>query len=219
MQEVPEKSASDSTESVADIAYAYKAALLGAPLEFRLTPTALEWSRGNAHGRAPYDRIRRIRLGFRPMTMQNYRFLTEVWSADGPKLQIASTSWKSLVEHERLDAAYRVFVTELCRRTGAANREAAFDAGSPAIIYWLGVIVFAGASLALAGLTVRALQVQAWSGAAFIAAFLGFFLWQAGAFFHRNRPGAFRPDAVPPAVLPRMIPKSGYRFSDKIMRK
>jgi hypothetical protein len=135
--------------------------------------------------------------------MQNYRFVTEVWREDGPKLQISSTSWKSLVEHERLDAAYRAFVTELCRRTGAANREATFDAGSPAIIYWLGVIVFAGASLALAGLTVRALQVQAWSGAAFIAAFLGFFLWQAGAFFHRNRPGAFRSDAVPPAVLPR----------------
>ena len=41
--------------------------------------------------RTPYDRIRRIRLSFRPMTMQNYRFLTEVWTADGPKLQIAST--------------------------------------------------------------------------------------------------------------------------------
>jgi hypothetical protein len=50
---------------------------------------------------------------------------------------------------------------------------------------------------------VRALQVEAWGGAAFIAAFLAFFLWQAGAFFHRNRPGTFRPDAVPPQVLPR----------------
>ena len=36
-----------------------------------------------------------------------------------------------------------------------------------------------------------------------IAAFLGLFLWQAGAFFHRNRPGKFDPAAVPPQVLPR----------------
>ena len=63
--------------------------------------------------------------------------------------------------------------------------------------------MFVGASLALAGLIVRALQVAAWSGSAFIAAFLGFFLWQAGNFFRRNRPQTFRPDAVPETVLPR----------------
>ena len=198
--EVPESAAANSS---GDIAYAYKPSLMGAPFEFRLTPDALEWRRGGASGRTPYSRIRRIRLGFRPMTMQNYRFLTEVWATDGPKLQIASTSWKSLVEHERFDAGYRAFVTELCRRVGAAGGQTLFQAGSPFVLYWLGVIVFLGASLALAALIVRALQVEAWSGAAFIAAFLAFFLWQAGAFFHRNRPGVFSPDAVPEAVLPR----------------
>ena len=186
-----------------DIAYAYKPSLMGAPFEFRLTRDAFEWSRGSATGRVPYRGIKRIRLGFRPMTMQNYRFLTEVWTAEGPKLQIASTSWKSLVEHERFDDGYRAFVTELCRRTGAAGGQTLLQAGSPPVIYWLGVAVFVGASLALAGLVVRALQVEAWSGAAFIAAFLAFFLWQAGTFFRRNRPGSFAPDAVPEAVLPR----------------
>src|SRR4051812_29123282 len=176
---------------------------MGAPFEFRLTHDAFEWSRGSATGRTPYGRIRRIRLGFRPMTMQNYRFLTELWTADGPKLQIASTSWKSLVEHERFDAGYRAFVTELCSRVGAAGGQALFQTGSPAILYWLGLLVFVGASLALAALIVRALQVEAWGGAAFIAAFLAFFLWQAGAFFHRNRPGIFPPNAVPEVVLPK----------------
>ncbi|TMJ05727.1 MAG: hypothetical protein E6G97_02175 [Alphaproteobacteria bacterium] len=137
------------------------------------------------------------------MTMQNYRFLAEIWTADGPKLQIASTSWKSLVEHERFDAAYRAFVTELCRRIGAAGGPALFQAGSPGVFYWPGVLVFAGASLAIAALIVRALQAEAWSGAAFIATFLVFFLWQAGAFFHRNRPGTFPPNAVPEPVLPK----------------
>jgi hypothetical protein len=126
-----------------------------------------------------------------------------VWITDGPKLQIASTSWKSLVEHERFDAAYRAFVTELCRHAGAAGGQTLFQAGSPAVVYWLGLLVLAGAAFALAGLTVRALQVEAWSGAAFIAAFLAFFLWQAGTFFRRNRPGIFPPTAVPEAVLPK----------------
>ena len=201
--EVPDSDAANSSGDAADIAYAYKPSVMGAPFEFRLTLHTLEWRRGASAGRTPYGRIRRIRLGFRPMTMQNYRFLTEIWTADGPKLQIASTSWKSLVAHERFDRDYRVFVTELCRRVDATGGPTLFQAGSPVVIYWLGLLVFVGASLALAGLIVRALQVEAWSGAAFIAAFLAFFLWQAGAFFHRNRPGVFPPNAVPEAVLPR----------------
>jgi hypothetical protein len=191
----------DATQGDA-LAYAYKSSLMGAPFEFRLAPDALEWSKGPSKGRVPYGRIRRIRLGYRPMTMQNYRFLSEIWLAGGPKLMVASTSWKSLVEHQRLDLPYRAFVTELCRRIGAAGGQTQFQSGSPPIAYWLGVVVFVGASLALAGLIVRALQIEAWSGAAFIAAFLGFFLWQAGTFFRRNRPGTFRPDAVPESVLP-----------------
>ena len=201
MIEVPDTGEANS--STVEVAYAYKPSLMGAPLEFRLTSEALEWRRGGSSGRVPYARIRRIRLGFRPMTMQNYRFLAEVWTAAGPKLQIASTSWKSLVEHERFDLGYRAFVTELCRRVDAAGVHTLFQTGSPAFLYWSGLFVFVGASLALAALTVRALQVEAWSGAAFIAAFLAFFLWQAGTFFHRNRPGVFPPNAVPEAVLPK----------------
>lgn len=203
MMEGPDDGETNSSTDTGGLTYAYKPSLMGAPLEFRLTPDALEWRRGGSSSRILYGRIRRIRLGFRPMTIQNYRFLTEVWLADGSKLQIASTSWKSVFEQERLDAGYRAFVTELCRRAGAAGGQALFETGSPIILYWLGVTVFVGASLAIAALTVRALQVDAWSGAAFIAAFLALFLWQAGVFFHRNRPGLFPANAVPEAVLPK----------------
>src|SRR5436853_6902216 len=172
--EVPDRAAASSPADASEILYAYKPSLMGAPFELRLTPDALEWRRGTTTGRAPYARIRRSRLGFRPMTMQNYRFLTEVRIADGRKLQIASTSWKSLIEHERFDAGYGAFVTELCRRVGLAGGQTLFQSGSPVVLYWLGLLVFVGASLALAALTVRALQVAAWSGAAFIAAFPGF---------------------------------------------
>ena len=192
-----------SSVNSAEISYAYKSSLVGAPLEFQLAPDALEWRKGGIAGRTPYGSVRRIRLSFRPMTMQNYRFVTEVWPESGPKLQIASTSWKSLVEHQRLDAEYRAFVSELSRRVGAAGGNTAFDTGSPAFLYWPGVLVFTGASFALAALAVRALQEQAWGGAAFIAAFFALFLYQAGNFFRRNRPGTYSPDAVPPLLLPK----------------
>jgi hypothetical protein len=204
VMEVPKTGAENSTADAAgDVAYAYKSSLMGAPFEFRLAPDGLEWRKGANSGCAPYGRIRRIRLSFRPMTMQNYRFLAEVWPADGPKLMIASTSWKSLVEHERLDAGYRAFVTELSRRIGAAGGQTQFDTGSLPLLYWPGVVILVVASLAIAALAVRALQTGAWSGAAFVGAFLALFLWQAGNFFRRNRPGTYRPDAVPPQVLPK----------------
>ena len=192
-----------SSVDSAEFSYAYKSSLVGAPLEFQLAPDALEWRKGGIADRTPYGSVRRIRLSFRPMTMQNYRFVTEVWPESGPKLQIASTSWKSLVEHQRLDAEYRAFVSELSRRVGAAGGNTAFDTGSPAFLYWPGVLVFTGASFALVGLSVRALQEQAWGGAAFIAAFFALFLYQAGNFFRRNRPGTYSPDAVPPLLLPK----------------
>jgi hypothetical protein len=194
---------SDSAVTSGDLVYAYKNSLMGAPYEFRLNADALAWRKGPYEGQTPYGRIRRLRLGFRPMTMQNYRFVAEIWPADGPKLQIASTSWKSLVEHERLDGPYRAFVIELNRRVGAAGGQTLYQTGSPPFLYWPGVLVFVGATLALAGLIVRALTEAAWSAAAFIAAFLAFFLWQAGTFFHRNKPGTYDPAHVPPQVLPK----------------
>ena len=78
-------------------AYSYKASLVGAAFEFRLRPDGLEWRKGRREGRMPYGRIVRVRLSFRPMTMQMRRFVTEIWPADGPKLSIASTTWRSLV--------------------------------------------------------------------------------------------------------------------------
>ncbi len=192
----------DSPEKINEFCYAFKSSLIGAPLELQLTDDALEWRKGSATGRAPYRRIRRIRLSFRPMTMQNHRFLTEIWPTDGTKLQIASTSWKSMFEHERLDAPYAAFVTELNRRVGAAGGQTAFDCGSPALLYWPGVVILCAATLGIVALAVRALSVGAFAGAAFIAGFLVLFLWQAGSFFFRNRPGTYRPDAVPKQLVP-----------------
>jgi len=192
----------DSSKSINEFCYAFKSSLIGAPLELQLTDDALEWRRGSAEGRARYRAIRRIRLSFRPMTMQNYRFLAEIWPADGAKLQITSTSWKSMFEHERLDAPYAAFVTELNRRVGAAGGQTVFDCGSPALLYWPGVVILCGATLGIVALAVRALAVGAFAGAAFIVGFLALFLWQAGGFFRRNRPGSYRPDALPPQLLP-----------------
>lgn len=186
----------------ADPLYAYKPSLMGAPFELRLRSDALEWQRGRQHGRIPYARVRRIRLSFRPLTMQTRRFVTEIWWPGGPRLTIASTSWRSLVEQAAQDEAYGAFVRELNARVAAAGAAASFETGTPALLYWPGLAVFVGVSLALAVLTVYALEAGAHAGAALVGGFLALFLWQCGSYFRRNRPGRYRPQAPPSALVP-----------------
>jgi hypothetical protein len=184
--------------------YAHKPSLLGAPWQFRLRPDGLGWQVGRFEGCVAYDRIRRVRLTFRPATMQSRRFVAEVWPADGPKLTIASTSWRSLAEQAPQDAAYGAFVRALHARMAAAGARASFEAGSPPFLYWPGLAVFAVAALALAALTLHALATGAFAGATFVGFFLALFLWQSGSYFRRNRPGRYSPHDVPERLLPEI---------------
>jgi hypothetical protein len=190
------------TDSDGDPSYVHKPSLMGAPFELWLRPDALEWRAGRQEGRIPYARVTRIRLSFRPVTMQTRRFVTDIWWSGGPRLTIASTSWRSMIEQTAQDRAYGAFVRELNARVARAGAAAAFETGTPAVLYWPGLVVFAAVTLALAALTVHALAVGAWAGAALVGGFLGLFLWQSGSYFRRNRPGRYRPDAPPKALVP-----------------
>jgi len=120
-----------------------------------------------------------------------------------PKISIASTTWRGIVEQTRQDEAYTAFIVELHRRIAAAGTRAQFSTGIPSITYWLGLAVFVAVALGLAALTVRGMRLAEWGGAVLVGGFLALFAWQVGNFFRRNRPGAYRPDDVPAGVLPR----------------
>jgi hypothetical protein len=184
-------------------AYSYRPSLLGAAWEFRLAGDGIDWAAGSKSGHIAFRDVRRMRLTYRPASMQSHRFMTELWADGAPKLEILSSSWKSLVEQERLDKPYAAFVRELHRRIALASPPARFELGGNRLLYWPGLVSFIGVALGLALLIVRALQADAKGGAAFIGFFLVLFLWQGGNFFRRNRPGLYRPEAVPAALMPK----------------
>ena len=192
------------TQVIGDgLVYAYRPSLMGAPWQFKLADDGIEWSAGRRAGHIPYRNIRRLRMSFRPANMQTQRFLTEVWADGAPMLKISSSSWKGMFEQERLDKPYSAFVGELHRRIVRAAAPARFEQGSNPLLYWLGLAVFVGVVCGLGLLIVRGLQAESMSGAAFIAAFLALSLWQGIVFFGRNRPGLYRPEAPPAALLPK----------------
>jgi hypothetical protein len=193
----------ESTGAGDPFAYAYRPSLLGAAWEFRLAGDGIDWAAGRKGGHISFRTVRRMRMSYRPVSMQSHRFMTELWVDGAPKLEILSSLWKSLVEQERLDGRYTAFVAELHRRIALAAAPARFERGSNPLLYWPGLIAYIGVSLGLALLLVRALQANAKGGAVFIGGFLALFLWQGGNFFRRNRPGRYHPLDLPTQLLPR----------------
>jgi hypothetical protein len=190
-------------ESPAEPVYSYKPSLAGAPWLLRLTPDNLAWTKGHRSGTLPYRDIARIRLSFRPVTMQTQRYLTEIWAPGTPKLTIASASWTGLMAQESLARPYCAFVTELHRRIAASGGRPQCHSGLNPFLYWPGVFVYVAVLLGCAGLIVRALQVSSYPGALFVAGFMAVFAWQLGHFFKLNRPGRYEPGAPPQHLLPR----------------
>ena len=70
--------------------------------------------------------------------------------------------------------------------------------------YWTGVIIFGAVLLATGALVVRAANTVQWAATAVVAIFFLVFAYQLGTYFYRNRPGRYRPDAIPSSVLPRI---------------
>jgi len=184
-------------------AYTYRPSVLGPAREFKLDGDGIDWAAGRKVGHIPFRTVRRLRMSYRPASMQSHRFMTELWADGAPKLEILSSSWKSVVEQERLDKPYAAFVTELHRRIAEAAPPARFEQGSHPLLYWPGLIAYVGVALGLALLIVRALQADVPGGAALIGAFLMLFLWQGGNFFRRNRPGLYRPESPPAELMPK----------------
>ena len=185
------------------LSYSYRPSLLGAGWHFSLTPAGIDWSAGARSGFVRYGDVRGLRLSYRPTSMQSHRFVTEVWAREGPALRIVSTTWKSMAEQPRQDKVYTRFVSELHARIAAAGAAVDCERGRPPLIYWPGVVVFVGVTLAMAVLIVRALQAGVIAGAVFVALFFALFVRQGWMFFGRNRPGRYSLNAPPADLLPR----------------
>jgi hypothetical protein len=185
------------------LTYSFKPSMIGGVCMFRLAPHGMDWQVGRQSGHMPYRAIRRIRLSFKPVSLATYRFITEIWSDLAPKLTVASTSWRSVVEQERHDAPYAAFVRELNRRIAEAGGTPTFQMGSPPLLYWPGAVVLVLLAAALPFMLRSAFVSGAFGGLAIVGGVMLVFFYQLGTFFWRNRPGVYRPEAIPSTILPR----------------
>lgn len=175
----------------------------GPEVTWRLEPEHLFADSGLRNKRVPYARIAAIRLTYAPTNITSVAFKTAIRLDDGKTLTFGSLSWKTYFEVDRQDAAYRAFVTDLVARTGDANPGVALIAGKSKPIWFAAAVVGAGTAVTMAGAIGWALSNGSWAVAGLATLFLIPFAWQAWGMAVRNRPGTFRANAVPEALLPK----------------
>lgn len=182
--------------------YAYKASLIGSAHRFELTDAGLSWHIGGRSGLWRYDEISAIRLSFRPVSMQQHRFRADVSRSGGGRIAILSTSWQTAALMAPQDNGFRDFIVELHARMAKAGSRAVLTAGLGRNTYAAVLAFMAVLTVAMTGLLIRALMIDAFAGALFILGFAALFAWQVGGFVRRNQPQSYSFDRVPKALLP-----------------
>lgn len=182
--------------------YAFKASLIGAAQQFELTDDGLVWRIGPKSGLWPYATIARVRLSFRPVSMQSQRFRADLEDVGGARLRILSTTWQTVALMAPQNDAYRAFIVELHRRMRAAGSHAELIGGLRPAIHTAALVLIALVAAAMTGLLARAVATGSWAGALFIAGFAALFGWQIGGFIRRNRPRRYGFDDLPKDLLP-----------------
>jgi hypothetical protein len=192
----------DLSDDAAPVSYAYKASLIGAAHRFELTDQGLSWKVAGKSGVWPYTAITRVRLSFRPVSMQARRFRADIESADLGRIALLSTSWQTSALMAPQDRDYRAFIVELHRRMKAAGSHAELIGGLKPWIYDAALALLALVTAAMVGLLVRAVLTGELAGILFLIGFAALFAWQVGGFVRRNRPQAYSFDRLPDALLP-----------------
>ncbi len=182
--------------------YAYKASLIGAAHRFELTDDGLSWQIGAKSGVWPYVELARVRLSYRPVSMQSRRFRADLEHANGQRIAILSTTWQTVTLMTPQDRDYSAFIAELHRRMAQTGSNAELTGGLRPGIYAAAVAALALVAIAMTGLFARALATGEFSGALFLVGFAALFAWQIGGFILRNRPQRYAFGDLPNALLP-----------------
>jgi hypothetical protein len=146
--------------------------------------------------------IAMIRLGFRPSNFGGRRFVAEIWPRSGAKIEIASSSFKSMVAMEDQGPEFRAFIGELHRRVAAAGGGCRFEAGFAAWRWWPMFAVTVAAAAVLVYVAAMTIASGDRGTTLLIAGFIVLFAWQMWPLVSRNRPERYDPASIPERVLP-----------------
>ena len=194
---------SQADESGAEeFVYGYRPRAVGAVCAFRLGEHSLDWNLGGTSGSTPYPMMTMVRIGYRPSNFGTRRFIAEIWSQKGPKLEIASASYRSLVALDDQGPAFTHFMRELHARIAASGGNCRFEAGFAPWRWWPMAAVGVATGALLIYVAFNTLVGGDMSAGLLIAGFMFLFAWQMWPLIARNRPQRYDPRHIPEQVIP-----------------
>lgn len=187
---------------MADITYAHTPKPFGREVTFTIKGRELVVSDERKTLTAPLKEIAQVRLTYEPRNTMAKGFRMKLWFSNNRTAVMTNLAWKSLIQVERQDEAYRRFVTTLISEIGKANPACTFLAGQAKPL-WAMVALAAGLSLVgLIWLVARAWLAGSTSMALLTLLFGGYFAFTISEMLRRNRPRPFTPQAIPADILP-----------------
>lgn len=184
------------------LTYAHRPRPFGHEVSYRLDPDGLFVDSGRKQDKVPFGAIEQVRLAYRPTNVGAQGYRARLRLSNGRTLTLGNLSWKSWVDVDRRDEAYRRFIAELLTRAGHANPRLVCLSGQPIAMWGSVAVTGLVTCLALAAATILAAMRGSWPVAMLAALVLAGFAWQARLMVERNRPGVFTPEHLPQAVLP-----------------
>ena len=171
-------------------------------LTLDLGPATLLAERGNSKQEFRLDGIEQLRLSYRPANTARLGFACKLRARDGKTMVFSNLTWRSMVETGRQDEDYSTFTRELIARIGRASPRVEMIAGAPTWQYRLffaAFLLLAPSLLASAGYFA---MNGSWVVGVLTLALTAWLAFYAREYLVRNRPRTFRPEAIPPEVMP-----------------
>jgi hypothetical protein len=184
------------------LVYEHRAKPYAQEARFEMKPDVLAVTQGSRSGDFAYRDIELVRLLYKPRNTTNEGYQTKLYRKDWRTVGLTNLTWKSLVDLDRQDADYAVFVRALIARIAAANPGVVLEAGMPRWLYTLTAAAGGIAMIALVLVGIAALRQGGWPMALMTVAIGAYFVWWTWRYLGRNRPRRFRPDAIPADVMP-----------------
>jgi hypothetical protein len=168
-----------------------------------LGPDALERTEGNgATKKMAYGEVKELRLLYDPARAAPNRFRCDLNSVAGHRVSLMSRSFVAPGVYEDRTSGYPPFVRELIKRVSESAPHCKFYAGQTPWSFYgghalalIGVLIIAHLAARFGGLPPKAALILK---GVMIGAYAAVALRAA----RRNRPRSFKPQSIPPGMLP-----------------
>lgn len=187
---------------MADMTYAHTPKPFGREVTFAIKGRELVVSDERKTLTAPLKEIMQMRLTYEPRNTMARGFRMKLWFSNSRTAAMTNLAWKSLIQVERQDDAYRRFVTALIAETAKANPACIFLAGLAKPLWGIFALSAGISMIGLIWLVVRAWLAGSTSLALLTIVFGAYFAFVLGDMIRRNRPRTFTAADIPADVLP-----------------